>query len=78
MIRFGLPKLTDSVPEKLPNEQHPAFQLGTFIATWLTTYEQQLANWLNRAQHRVGFRVRNVALVLVSLFFLLYFIALLI
>lgn len=78
MIRFGLTKLTDSAPEKLTDEQHPAFRLGTFIATWLTAHEQRLANWLNRAQHRVGFRVRNVALTLVGLFFLLYFIALLI
>ncbi len=77
MIRLGLTKRPDSIPEKLTNEQHPAFQLGTFIATWLTACEQRLANWLNRAQHRVGFQVRNMVLVLVGLLFLLYFIALL-
>lgn len=58
-------------------DKHPAFQLGTFIATQLTKREQQFAAWLNKSQHRIGFRIRNGLLALAGFSYLLYFIALL-
>ena len=77
MLRFRSRTSTVADPETPTVEQHPAFRLGTFLGSWLTAREQQLANWLNRAQHRISFRIRIGLLGLIGLFFLLYFIALL-
>ncbi|MEZ0612387.1 hypothetical protein ACAW74_28015 [Fibrella sp. WM1] len=77
MLRFRSRISTVTDTDKLTNEQHPAFRLGTFLGSWLTAREQQLANWLNQAQHRISFQLRNILLGLIGLFFLLYFIALL-
>jgi hypothetical protein len=75
---MGLFRITTKTtqPERSP-EQHPAFRLGAWAATYLLRLEQRLANGLNQGQHRIGFRLRNAFLALLALFFLLYFIALL-
>lgn len=77
MFRFRPRMSTVADTDKPSDDQHPAFRLGTFLGSWLTAREQQLANWLNQAQHRISFQLRNALLGLIGLFFLLYFIALL-
>lgn len=77
MFRFHSRRSTDTNNDEPIVEGHPAFRLGTILGGWLTAREQRLANWLNQAQHRISFRLRNVLLGLIGLFFLLYFIALL-
>jgi hypothetical protein len=75
---MGLFRITTKTtqPERSP-EQHPAFRLGAWAATYLLRLEQRLANRLNQGQHQVGFRLRNVFLALLGFLSLLYFIALL-
>jgi hypothetical protein len=58
-------------------EQLPAFRLGAQIGTFLLALEQGLANRMNKAQHRIGFQLRNGLLAVLGLIFLLYFIVLL-
>lgn len=67
----------DNSPEKPPIDAHPAYRFGAIMSGWFLRYERQLANFLNREQHRVSPRVRNCLLGLLGLIFLLYFIALL-
>jgi hypothetical protein len=77
MKRFGRSKISGIPTAGTGLDRHPAFQLGTFFASQLTDWEQQVADWLNQSQHRIGFRIRNGLLALAGFSYLLYFIALL-
>lgn len=77
LFRFWIPTPRATESSTDTTAFHPAFRLGRRLAVGLTRIEQRLADRLNRGQHKIGFRWRNVLLAVVGTFFLLYFIALL-
>ena len=63
--------------ETSPANPHPAYRLGAWVRAFITRHEKGVADFMNKGQHRIGFRIRNSLLGLLGLIFLLYFIALL-
>ncbi|GAB3562678.1 hypothetical protein GCM10027578_05230 [Spirosoma luteolum] len=77
MCLFGLNNRSRRSEGAERTQDHPAFLLGKLMADHLVQLEYRLANKLNQAQHRIGFGARNTLLIMLGVFFLLYFIALL-